>query len=246
MPKAQNMNLSPIPTLVLACACLAAAACRKEPPPPAAVHASPAPTQPGYGAATAPIRQGEASAAVALPPIQSAPTEVQKQALVATLQETQAKFVSLQQATAAAYVKRHDEWKVARAHLAQMQKEMMDKMASSTQPGQYPGSTQDKASLEKLLAEGSLPEPAPPRGDIKANQTFDGLIYQFRQAMEARDHAKAITVAKEMEAVNGEVSPDLMAAYMQVADGYLKSAVTPASNATPNFLGLGPPPRQPQ
>lgn len=81
------------------------------------------------------------------------------------------------------------------------------------------------------------PLPLPSNGAPQANQSFDALIYQFRQAVSANHHARAAAVMAQMATLAPNISPNLMAIYEQDAKAYLAriKRMAPAANthATP-------------
>lgn len=77
--------------------------------------------------------------------------------------------------------------------------------------------------------------PVPPNGELQSNQSFDDLIFAFRRAVGAHDHAKAGQIMAQVAKLAPKVSPGLMEIFQEDAKKYLASfpAKTPAAASSP-------------
>lgn len=167
------------------------------------------------------------------------PTPEQRAQVSATAADLQARFDAGQALAAQAHAHELAEWKAKQAACKKARKQyeaacqaLQRKLAN---PDLAPEQREDlaKTPLPVMPAEGSPTPPPPPNGDPKANQSFDALIYKFRQAVSARNHAQATAVMAQMAELAPKISPSLMAVYREDAKGYLAWLKQMAAAAPP-------------
>lgn len=190
-------------------------------------NAAPNASAPAY-APNSPLPPGVSpTASSILPP--GTPSLAQQQKIKAAANLLLNNFEAGQNAAAQNYEHYLAAWKDKQAALAQARKaaetarqELQKKLAN---PDLTDEEREDLANLptpEDPRDDSPMP-PSPSSGDPKTNQSFDDLIYKFRQAASARDHERAATVMAQMAELAPKISPALMAIWKEDARQYLAS-----------------------
>lgn len=150
----------------------------------------------------------------------------QKQIRTTAIQ-LQDRFIAGQRAGELAYARESQAWRKKQAALAHARQaaeaawqERQVKLADPDLDSQAREELA-KAPLPAMPGNDASPPPTPFNGEPKANESFDALIYQFRQAAAARDHAKASALMAQMAALAPKVSPSLMGTFLEDVKAYL-------------------------
>lgn len=195
-------------------ACLFASACGKPPAKPLADGAALRPSSPlgpGHERPASASAANSAQPSTPPQPIQWMPTQEQKRKMSVILDQMNARFKAMQQASAQAKAKEGEE-RQAKAARGDLAKAACEAILRDPNSGEEARVDATRKILE-LRADSAEPSSVPNLEDVQANQSFDDLSYQFRQAMAGHNHAKALAVVQKMGELGGAVSPSLAAKF---------------------------------